>query len=226
MRISQFWTVLLCCCILLASGCGGHQRYMDGFDADTGLWNFPSPGLELGVGAEIADGKLIVRIEPPYRMAWADLTHEYTDFDVTVEATPGRDEQDDTYGILFRYVNGLKFYAFMVSVGGYYAVFRVENDVRIRLSDWHRSPAIMTGMTTNTLRVVGRDGRFAFYVNGTQVPLCPGGIWLKPDEDLCDGAELTTVLEEHTFYSGRLALAAGCGHNPGAEVNFDNFKVR
>ena len=93
---------------------------------------------------------------------------EFSDFTLTVEATPHDAAGGDYYyGVVFRENSEGHVYAFEIGNDGFYAVFLFEGDWK-KLKDWSSSEAINVG-ETNELKVVANGETLTFFVNGEQL---------------------------------------------------------
>ena len=122
-------------------------------------------------------------------------------------------------------------FAFLISSDGYYSLRKSKAGKTQLLSAWIASPHIKQGLgARNTVRVVARDSRYRFFINGTQVALC-----LPEDAsatstfvagDCVDGI-MQELYHDESFESGKLGLiaqstATGGG---GVVIRFDNLLV-
>ncbi len=123
------------------------------------------------------------------------------DFDVAVTAQRTEGARDGYYSILFR-VSDDGGYVFQVADNGYFNVAAWTEKAYTPLVEWTRSPAIKPGQA-NTLRVVARGDKFAFYINEQQV----------------------ATLSDAQYRSGSIGLLAGDFKQAGMKVTFDDMIV-
>jgi len=137
---------------------------------------------------------------------WANTREKYdlANLVMVVEARRVAGPVDNEYGVIIRYQDRSNFYLFSVSSDGQYAVQMLRDDNWKELVKWSPSPVIKGDEGTNVLRVVAEGPQMHFVVNG---------------EQLC-------VVEDSTFTSGSIGLAAGTFTETGVEVRFDSLMVR
>ncbi len=156
--------------------------------------------------ASYADGEYRLGIYRDNYVAWGNPSEgEFADFEVEVDARTLEGPLDNNFGVLVRYQpDAGEFYWFQISADGYYSVDRMTADEWVGLVDWQQSEAINQGLgATNHLKVVCDGTHFIFYVNGTYL----------------------TDVEDATYASGNVGLAAGTFDEPGVVVHFDNVNV-
>jgi len=205
----------------------GQLLYASTFDAYNEEWS----QFEGQMSSEITDGSLVITIGAAGDGAYSVLNHDFSDFDVRVDARrlAANDEYDEI-GLLFRYLDVKNYYMFMIRGDGAYRVQRVKDGTIQVLSEWHVSPTILTGLNTvNQVRVVGRGGAFQFYANDQQLILCPSGpqkqksTW-SGDQCLSNNKETSPRLLDDTFDYGKIGVGV-FSNEPGIQVAFDNILV-
>lgn len=136
-------------------------------------------------------------------VAWGNPGMHFTDFVMEVDATQVAGTDDNGFGVLLRYVDIDNFYWFEISGDGYYSFRLMQDDEWIALIDWHETPAIRQGNSTNRITVVCEGDLFAFYVNGRYLDECRDG----------------------TFTEGDIGLLAGTIEEAPVHIAFDNVSV-
>jgi len=151
-------------------------------------------------------GKYIIVVRSPELFIWANPTkrHDWANLVLVVEAQRLSGPLDNEYGVLVRYVDRGNFYYFGVSSDGHYVVQMLHNDEWTTLVPWTASEHVKMEAGTNLLRVECQGPRMRFFVND----------------------KLLTAVEDKTFLSGSVGLAAGTMSEPGVAVGFDNLLVR
>jgi hypothetical protein len=178
--------------------------YSDDFDQNTGEWILES---DLEANATYRDGQLVLQVNSPNLIAWAELSQrKFDDFVLEIDAHQLSGPDDNSYGVLFRMRSPSAFYRFDISGDGYFEFSRRNDDAAkpwTTLTDWVASPAIKQGNATNRLKIVAQGSQFTFYVNDQLV------------------AEATDT----AYRSGGIGLNAGCFNEGGVEVAFDNLII-
>lgn len=166
-------------------------RFEDEYDRDEGL---------------IKDGRFLFTVDSKKPMVYVEKTlpnREFSDFSLTVEATPQDSETYYSYGIAFRKNKKFHTYAFEIGNDGLYGVLLYDGEWH-RLKDWSQTPAIRVG-ETNQLQVVAVGHTLSFFVNG----------------------QALTTLQDETLSAGNISLVVNMfEENRTATVHFDNLIVR
>ncbi|MHB1357428.1 MAG: hypothetical protein ACYCZF_15785 [Anaerolineae bacterium] len=111
-------------------------------------------------------GKFAITVHSVDYLAWSSAGQYYSDFVVQVEGAKASGPNDGIYGILFRVVDNMNYYAFGVnSTGSYFVAVRVDNEW-INLVPLTKNSAIKTGTATNKLAVLAQGDFFQVYANG------------------------------------------------------------
>ncbi|MBN1217957.1 MAG: protein kinase [Anaerolineae bacterium] len=128
---------------------------------------------------------------------------EFSDFVLTLEATPYDNAEHYSYGVAFREGSDSRVYAFEIGNDGLYAVFLFD-DAWKKLKDWSSAKAIKRGQT-NELKVIAQGSTFTFFVNGEQL----------------------ITLTDDTLATGKIGLIVDVfEENQFAIVDFDNLVIR
>ncbi len=170
----------------------------------------PKSGWDRGVDSSAEwgyqDDQYRILVQEADITVWAN-THERYDLAnlvMVVEAQRVAGPLDNEYGVIIRYQDRANFYLFGVSSDGMYSVQMLRDDNWEDLVKWTPSPAIEQDEGTNVLRVEATGPEMRFLANN----------------------ELLCVVEDSTFPSGGIGLAAGSFVEAGVEVRFDNLLVR
>ena len=165
-------------------------------------------------------------------VVWSVLDRKFRDFDlrVTAQLAEGPEDQNQ-FGVIFRYRDPDDFYIFRITADGYYSLVKVRDGVQEKISDWGVSEAIHQGNAPNVIRVVGQGDRFRFYVNGEPLPLCLRGenetsmwaTWEGPG--VCYTDDPRPIFQDGTFAQGKIALAAGTIDGSAVSVLFDDIVI-
>ncbi|MBI1878654.1 MAG: DUF1080 domain-containing protein, partial [Chloroflexi bacterium] len=130
-------------------------------------------------------------------------SRKFSDFILTIDATPRDSETHYSYGVAFRLDDDGNDYVFEIGNDGLYAV-QLYNDEWKTLKDWSSTPAIKPG-ETNRLIISAKGNTFTFYVNDVQL----------------------TTLEDDTIAEGKVALVVDMFEgDKSAAVDFDNLTIR
>lgn len=209
-RLLIFLVVLLLsasACQLLSSN--GEQEipndvlFQDDFSDSSSGWDRVSE--ETGE-TNYYDGAYRIYVNDPNTDAWANPGLDFSDVHLEVEATKMNGPDDNDFGLICRAVSEEKFYFFIISSDGYYAIGKLdgENQQLISTEAMLPSEAIKQGGTTNLMRADCIGDKLSLYVNGRKVQ----------------------EVHDSQYTNGDVGLIAGTFDTPGVEVHFDNFKVR
>lgn len=174
----------------------------------------PNSGWDAHTGADVTtdyvDGRYLIAVEEPLVDVWAKPGLELSDVALTVDAQYAAGPANNEYGVMCRYRRGgdgkHSFYFFFVSSDGYYALGKVEQDVRQVLSpsdsSFEASDAIrLQPGEVNQLSATCQGTRFSLSVNGT----------------------LLGEFEDNALPRGDVGLIAGTFDEGGVRIEFDNF---
>jgi hypothetical protein len=127
---------------------------------------------------------------------------EFSDFMLTLEATPRDADEHYSYGIAFRENLETHTYTFEIGNDGLYAIFLYDGEWR-KLKDWSSAKAIKPGQT-NELKIIAKGSTLTFFVNAD---------------------ELTTI-EDDTLSEGKVGLILDMfEEGKSATVDFDNLVI-
>jgi len=153
----------------------------------------------------IEDGRYTIKMlakEPAYiEELLAD--HEFSDFILTVEATPRDSKEHYSYGVLFRLNTEGNAYLFEIGNDGLYTIQLFDGEWQ-PLRDWKGSAAIKAGQK-NELMISADGSSLSFFVNG----------------------QLLTALDDNTASTGQIGLVVEIfEEGKSATIDFDNLIIR
>ena len=205
----------------------GALLYATTFDAFNDDWGQYAGRLS----SQVVDAALRLTVGEPVAGPYSVASPHFGDFDVRVHARLVDGPEENGFGLVFREQDPNNFYYFLVGSDGYYKVSRSLNREEQELSTWIQSPHINIGIDTmNTLRVIGWQDRFQFYVNDQQLLLCipndPNALSTYFNGTCVDGAMSDTLVDTN-FATGRLGVIATSiqGSESGVVIDFDNVLV-
>jgi len=181
--------------------------FRDSFEAEVSCGWALFEGSE---SAEIVDGVLRVTAGTNGLIAWSNPGESFTDVELTVQTRQLTGPNNNAYGVICRYLDDENFYIFLISGDGFYAIGKYQSGIsQIQYltgtapDHYVPSEAISQGATLNQLRVRCVGNRLSMYANGT----------------------LLTEVEDSTFTSGDVGVAAGVFEAGRLVVEFDNVQV-
>lgn len=176
--------------------------YADDFSSAASGWKtVDDPAVKI----HYEDGALQFDIEDLNTQTWSvPKDKRFGDFVLDVDATQVAGPSDNSYGVIFRYVDDRNFYRLDISGDGYFAVFKYKDGKWIKLQDYVETAAVKQGGVTNHLQVVAKGNQFTLNVNG------------QPVKSFSDG----------DFPNGSVGVTAGTlFDNAGVQIAFDNLRV-
>lgn len=130
-------------------------------------------------------------------------SRDFSDFVLSVDATPLDSETHYSYGIAFRLDEDGNVYVFEVGNDKLYAVLLYDGDWK-KLKDWSSTPAIKPG-ETNRLTISAKGNSLTFFVNDVQL----------------------TTLEDDQLSEGKIALVVDMAEGEkSATMDFDNLIIK
>jgi regulator of RNase E activity RraB len=177
------------------------------FDSDANGWSTGEFENEFSRNeVKIEDGTYTLTVETkPDKTPYVEKmlpNQEFSNFILSVEATPLDAAEHYSYGLVFRENAVGHTYTFEIGNDGLYGIFIFENEW-MTLKDWSSSAAIKVGQT-NELTVVAEDESLTFFVN---------------EEEL-------TTIEDSTLAEGKIGLLIDMFEaDSSATVDFDNLIV-
>ena len=190
----------------------GAVLFSDDFsDPSSGWAEFSSGSSEQGY----QDGKFVITVHDPDYIAWSYASQYYADFVVEVEAAKSAGPNDGVYGVLFRCVDTINYYAFVVNATGSYLVAVRVNNEWVNLIPLTKNSAIKSGTATNKLAVVAQGDYFSFYANGVLLNEVVDSTF--SDGDIAIMAGTQAVGELVVKYSSVNVWEVGDGSSPTSE---------
>jgi hypothetical protein len=175
--------------------------YTDNFDNPASGWK---TAKESALRIQYQAGGLRFSIDDLDQIAWSMPGRRFENFTLDVDATQLDGPNDNSYGVIVRYVDDKNFYRLDISGDGYYAITKRKDGAWIKVQDWIEAEAIHKEKATNHLQVVAKGNQFAFNING------------QPVATFSDG----------DFKQGDIGLTTGTlFDNAGVQIAFDNLTV-
>ena len=209
--------------------------YATSFDGQMTDWEQDERGDFI---VESTNGVMQVTAQADNTGPYALVSPYFGDFDVRVDTqiidgdfTGGN---NNAFGVIFRRRDQRNYYIFLISGDGFYRVQRVNDSIVKELSTWNPSGAINQGANAvNSLRIIGHDDHFQFFINDTPIDLC------VPDDPEaastivgteCRGGEWTNTLVDDSHSFGQIAVGIDADRAdplqyPPIVIQFDNFIV-
>ncbi len=176
--------------------------YADDFSNPTSGWKIVNdPAIKI----DYQDGALQFMIPELDTLAWSvPKDKRFGDFVLDVDAIQVAGPNDNSYGVIFRYVDDRNFYRLDISGDGYFAVFKYKDGKWTKVQDYTESAAVKQGSATNHLQVIAKGNQFTFNVND----------------------QLVKTFSDGDFPNGNIGVTAGALFDT-AEVHiaFDNLRV-
>ncbi len=134
---------------------------------------------------------------------WSIREGDYSNIAVGVDGSKLGGPDDNTFGVICRYVDTGNFYAFLIGSDGYYGIIKVKDGVYSLLSgsSMDYSPSIVRGTGTNRILGVCSEDELGLFVNG----------------------DLLTIVQDTDFTQGRIGLISGTNEKSGTDILFDNL---
>lgn len=175
--------------------------FRDDFRRDRGVWDTDSSE---DVTRRIAAGTYQLLVATPDMLAWSNADVEFADFLLDIDATHLGGPLDNEFGVIFRYVDGDNYYLFSISSDGYYRLQKQVDGEWETILGWFSSEAIKVGEgSDNHITILAEGSQFTFLVNDV----------------------LLEQIEDDTFDTGGLGLAAGTFDEGDVEIAFDNVEI-
>lgn len=209
----------------------GELLYAASFDDDTEDWELYPGNL---VSIQVVDDALRIAINKDDETQSPTTSHYFGDFDITVQTRPVEGDfsgaNNNAYGLIFRERDENNFYLFLISGDGWYRIQRSQNGFEKDMSGWAPSDTINQGTNVvNTLRVIGYQDQFQFFVNGERLELCipddPDGESTPLSTGECRGGSWQDTLVDDAIEFGRLGVMVDSDKGWPIVVDFDNVIV-
>ena len=180
----------------------GEVLYRDDFSAPAGGW---TTGVSTAGTAAFYQGAFRITVTVADYDLWSPSGHTFGDVRVEVDAGRLAGPVENRFGLVCRYRAPGDFYFFVISSDGYYGLGKASGGAVLLLGQEMMvySPAIVTGVLPNHLRLDCVGDVLTAYVNG------------QPVAQARDG----------DYSGGDVGLLAGTFDQPGVDVIFDNFVV-
>lgn len=204
MRFAKW--MLLVATMLLFAACSSSPAltplpYADDFSNPASGWKTVN---DQTLQIRYQDGALHFTIDDLDQIVWSIAGKRVEDFTLDVDAAQISGPNDNSYGVLIRYVDDRNFYRLDISGDGYFAINKYQAGKWLKLQDWTESAAIKREAATNHLQVIAKGNQFTFAVNG----------------------ETVTTFSDGDFKQGDIGLTAGTlFDNAGVHIAFDNLTV-
>lgn len=156
--------------------------------------------------ADYAGGTYRIYINQPNLDVWSNPGLEFSDVIIEVDATKAGGSDDNNFGVICRSDRDAdRFYYFVISSDGYYAIGKVIDQEQILIGDDVMQPSqvIRQGYAHNHIRAECIGDKLSLLVND------------QPVAAVSDGE----------FLSGDVGMLAGTFDSPGVDIYFDNFQV-
>jgi hypothetical protein len=176
--------------------------YADDFSNPASGWKtVDDPSVKIAY----QDGSLQFMIPELDTLAWSVPTDKrFGDFVLDVDATQIAGPNDNSYGVIFRYVDDRNFYRLDISGDGYFAVFKYKDGKWTKVQDYAETPAVKQGAATNHLQVIAKGNQFTFNVND----------------------QLVKTFSDSDFPNGNIGVTAGALFDSAdVHIAFDNLRV-
>jgi hypothetical protein len=190
----------------------GDLLYITTFEAYNDEWDLPK-GRQ---SAEVRENELILTESSglPDSVFYARLdSRQFRNFDLTVQTRQVAGDDDNSYGIIFRWRDVDNFYRFEISGDGYYRLSKTEAGHTENITQWIPSEVIRTGQAANLIEIVAQEDTFTFYINGQLMRLCGKGQNREPLVNPLTGECVSDVWQEQyqdaSFEQGKIALTVG-----------------
>ena len=201
---SLFFAIILLTTVVLAA-CGPTLTalpYADDFSSPASGWKTVN---DPAVKINYQDGALQFMIPELDTLAWSvPKDKRFGDFVLDVDATQVAGPNDNSYGVIFRYVDDRNFYRLDISGDGYFAVFKYKDGQWTKIQDYTQTPVVKQGAATNHLQVIAKGNQFTFNVND----------------------QLVKIFSDSDFANGNVGVTAGTlFDNADVHIAFDNLRV-
>jgi hypothetical protein len=207
----------------------GELLYVAAFEDTAADWE----QFEGQLSSQVTNGALRLAVNTIGEGIYSAASPYFGDFDLQVTTHTIEDALESGFGVIFRQRDQRSYYLFLISADGFYRVSRVVDNRPRDLSAWHTSPLIQQGTgAVNTMRVIGYNDRFQFFINNQQIDLC-----IPDDADAqstplasgeCLGGTWQDTLIDNAILYGRVGVAAQTdpvAGSAGIVVDFDNVII-
>jgi len=152
-----------------------------------------------------ADNQYLLQAFTAKQDVWAHPGQSFGDVRVEVDATKSSGPEDNSFGLVCRFVDNDNFYFFVVSSDGYQAIGKYQAGQFSYLSaDKMQSTSnVKSGTAVNHLRADCIGSTLTLYINGQQ----------------------TSSVSDSSFSTGDVGVIVGTFDTPNVGILFDNFVV-
>jgi hypothetical protein len=151
----------------------GQLLYTTTFTDFNDDWDFPV-GKQ---SAEVVEDELVLESAQEQDSGfYARLdSRRFSDFDLRVRTRQVGGDDDNGYGVVFRWRDFDNYYHFQISGDGFYRLSKIEDGSAEEITVWAPSTLVRTGQSQNELRIVAQDDQLTFYINQQLARLCTRG---------------------------------------------------
>jgi hypothetical protein len=180
----------------------GQILYQDDFSNVDSGWPVKA---DANKAASYGDGQYLIQAFTANQDVWAHPGESFGDVQIEVDTTKANGPDDNSFGILCRFVDDDNFYFFIISSDGYQAIGKyMAGEFSYLTSDkMQPSSAINTGGAANHVRADCVGSTLTLYVNGEQV----------------------SSTTDASFTAGDVGLIVGTFNEPNAGILFDNLVI-
>ena len=152
-----------------------------------------------------ADNQYLLQAFTAKQDVWAHPGQSFGDVRVEVDATKSIGPEDNSFGLVCRFVDNDNFYFFVVSSDGYQAIGKYQAGQFSYLSADKMQPTsnVKSGTAVNHLRADCIGSTLTLYINGQQ----------------------TSSVSDSSFSTGDVGVIVGTFDTPNVGILFDNFVV-
>lgn len=180
----------------------GQVLFQDDFSDPNSGW---PADADTDKSASYSNGQYLLQALSTKQDVWAHPGQSFGDVRVEVDATKSSGPEDNSFGLVCRFVDNDNFYFFVVSSDGYQAIGKYQAGQFSYLSaDKMQSTSnVKSGTATNHLRADCIGSTLTLYINGQQ----------------------TSSVTDSSFSTGDVGVIVGTFDTPNVGILFDNFVV-
>jgi hypothetical protein len=208
----------------------GELLYATTFDSFNDEWDLPQ-GRQ---SADLVDGELVLAENSGYTDVgfYARLdSRKFGDFDLRVHTRLMGGDNDNSFGVVFRWRDFDNYYIFEISGDGYYRLTKVQDGVAEPITTWTPSEIIHQGQAINEIQIIAKGDHFIFKINQQTARLCTKGENRFPAMNALTGECVSNKWQDSyrdgAFRQGKIGLSVGTtGTTDISEavvVSFDNL---
>lgn len=149
------------------------------------------------------DGTYFISVLTTDWIVWDTAGYNFDDFTLQVDVQQTVGDENNSYGVILRYVDKNNFYRFGITGDGHFSLFKQEKDEWIAVLDWRESAYLNPLGEVNQLGAICQGNQIALYANGH---------------------ELVSITDD-SFAQGDVGLFAAAYDVPEIEAVFDNLWV-